>query len=102
MRRRPQADGLWAKRDGPIIFIMRDVLQGDEDRHRLSNSSSFFEQNTGSHMDQALTTGSDAQAECGFIKLVPDAVLRIAPFDDKALATLIRGRLRDAAARYAT
>ena len=47
MRRRAQADGLRAEVDRSVVFVVRNVMQCDEDRHGMGYSSSFFEQNTG-------------------------------------------------------
>src|SRR5262249_51032756 len=59
MRRRTQADGLRAEVDRSVVFVVRDVMQCDEDRHGKGHSSSFFEQNTAESLDQALTTGME-------------------------------------------
>src|SRR3954451_6257992 len=57
VRRRPQTDGLRAEIDRTVVFVVRDVVQCDVDRHGVRYSSSFFEQNTAGDLDQALTTG---------------------------------------------
>src|SRR5262249_1541471 len=57
MRRRAEANGLGAEVDRTVVFVMRDVVQRDEDRHGQPYSSSLLEQNTGSREDQATTTG---------------------------------------------
>src|SRR3954463_11364165 len=57
VRRRPQTDGLRAEIDRAVVFVVRDVVQCDVDRHGVRYSSSFFEQNTAGDLDQALTTG---------------------------------------------
>src|SRR3954451_18861236 len=57
VRRRPQTDGLRAEIDRTVVFVVRDVVQCDVDRHGVRYSSSFFEQNTAGDRDQALTTG---------------------------------------------
>src|SRR5439155_24146651 len=71
VRRRPQTDGLRAKIDRAVVFVVRDVVQCDVDRHGVRYSSSFFEQNTAGDRDQALTTGkgclgstSDPRGDC--------------------------------------
>jgi len=58
MRRRTQANGLRAEIDRSVVFVVRDVMQCDEDRHETGYSSSFFEQNTAEAPEQALTTGT--------------------------------------------
>src|SRR5262249_3480635 len=58
MRRRTQAGGFRAQVDRAVVSVVRDVMQGDVDRHGMGYSSSFFEQNTAEGGDQALTTGS--------------------------------------------
>src|SRR6186713_1352328 len=72
MRRRPQTDGLRAKIDRTVVFVVRDVVQCDVDRHGVRYSSSFFEQNTAGDRDQALTTGK------GCLRKVRIAPLRVA------------------------
>ena len=57
VRRRAQPNGLGAEIDRTVIFVMRDVMKCDVDRHGTGYSGCFFEQNTALPADQALTTG---------------------------------------------
>jgi len=45
---------LRAEVDRSVVFVVRDVMQCDVDRHGLGYSSSFFKQNTAGSDDQAL------------------------------------------------